>query len=148
MKLKLTSSVLYEVAKPVPRNEDITELYKDMLTLMKAHKGIGLAAPQVGVSKRLIVFRLGSVSCILINPIITKRKLGKTRSMEGCLSFPQTLGSQGKRVQISRDKQITVTGFNQYWKPVKLKLYGLDSCVVQHEIDHLNGVTIIKPEET
>lgn len=147
MELKLTHSVLYEVAKPIPQDEDIIELYRAMFDLMIAENGIGLAAPQVGIPKRLIVFRLGPVPYTIINPIITKRKLGKMRSMEGCLSFPQTLGKQGKLVKMSRDKQIIVEGFNQYWKPVKLKLRNLDSCVIQHEIDHLNGKTIIKPQK-
>ena len=118
-----------------------------MLALMVTSKGIGLAAPQVGISKRLIVFRLGSIPYTIINPIITKRNLGRMRSMEGCLSFPQTIGKQGKLVKMSRDKQIVVEGSNQYWKPIRLKLRGLDSCVIQHEIDHLNGITIIKPKK-
>ena len=148
MKLKLTHKVLYQVAEPVPQDEDTTELYRAMFDLMIASKGIGLSAPQIGIPKRLIIFISGScnIPYIIINPIITKRKLGKMRSMEGCLSFPQTLGKQGKLVKMSRDKQIVVEGFNQYWKPVKFKLRGLDSCVVQHEIDHLNGITIIKKE--
>lgn len=144
MKLKLNHSVLYIVAKPIPQNEDITELYRAMFDLMIVNKGIGLAAPQVGISKRLIVFRLGSIPYTIINPTITRHKLGKMKSMEGCLSFPETI-PKGKQVKILRDKQIVVEGFNQYWKPIKLKLRNLDSCVIQHEIDHLNGITIIKP---
>lgn len=144
MELKFTGKVLHQVAEPVPQNEDITELYRAMFDLMIANNGIGLAAPQVGISKRLIVFRInGAIPYTIINPVITKRKLGKMRSIEGCLSFPETLGPQGKQVKVSRDKQIVVEGFNQYWKPVRLKLCGLNSCVVQHEVDHLDGVTII-----
>lgn len=140
MNINLNHSVLYEVADPIPQDEDITELYRAMMKIMVINNGIGLAAPQVGISKRLIVFRLGNVPKTIINPIITKRKLGKMRSMEGCLSFPETI--KGERIQMSRDKQIVVEGFNEYWKPVKLKLRGLDACVIQHEIDHLNGITI------
>ena len=147
MELKFNHSVLYKVAKPVPQNEDITELYRAMFDLMITSKGIGLAAPQVGIPKRLIVFLRGQVPYTIINPVITKRKLGKMRSIEGCLSFPETLGEQGKQVKVSRDKQITVEGFNQYWKPIRLKLRGLDSCVIQHEIDHLDGITIIKKRQ-
>ena len=144
MQLELTHKVLYQIAEPVPQDEDITELYRDMLELMILNKGIGLAAPQIGISKRLIVFRLGRIPYVIINPKITKRKLGKMRSLEGCLSFPQTIPKRCQ-IKMSRDKQIVVEGFNQYWKPIRLKLRGLDSCVIQHEIDHLNDITIVKP---
>jgi peptide deformylase len=147
MELNFTSKVLYQVAEPIPQNEDITELYRAMFDLMLANNGIGLAAPQAGISKRLIVFRLGNIPYTIINPIITKRKLGTMKSIEGCLSFPETLGKRGKLVEVLRDKLIVVEGFNQYWKPTRLKLRGLDSCVIQHEIDHLNGITIIKPRQ-
>lgn len=146
MKLNFTDEVLYQVAEPIPQDTDITDLYRSMFELMTANQGIGLAAPQVGVSVRLIVFRFGAIPQVIINPVITKRRPGRTTSIEGCLSFPQTLGRMGKRVKMSRYKRITVEGFNQYWQPIKLKLHGQDSFVVQHEIDHLNGITIIKPK--
>lgn len=135
-------SVLFDVAEEVQNDEDVRVLIKAMRSIMFKENGIGLAAPQIGVSKRIILFKTGSILQVLINPVITKRKLGKTKSIEGCLSFPETVGKEGTPVIMHRDKMITVEGINRYGKFVKLKLRGLDSFVVQHEVDHLNGITI------
>lgn len=129
-------TVLYEVADDVPQNEDINSIVGYMMPAMINNNGIGLAAPQIGISKRIILVKIGSVVQAIINPVITRRRLGKGISTEGCLSFP------GMIKKVKRDKQIIVEGYSQKWEPVKMKLRGLDSCVVQHEIDHLNGITI------
>jgi len=129
-------SVLYIVAEEVPVDEDMSGLVLKMLRIMQDSNGIGLAAPQIGESKRVIVVGTKNLRLCLINPIITKRKLGKALSEEGCLSFP------GLLKKIKRDKQIVVEGFDIDWNPIKRKLRGLDAFIVQHEIDHLNGITI------
>ena len=129
-------SVLYRVAEKVNKDDDVSSLIVNMIRIMQDNKGIGLAAPQIGISKRVIIVGTNNLRLVIINPIITKRKLGTTLSEEGCLSFP------GLLKKIKRDKQIVVEGFNESWEPVKRKLRGLDSFIVQHEIDHLNGITI------
>ena len=91
-------------------------------------------------NRRVILVSADRFGKAIINPVITKRSCGKVRSIEGCLSFP------GKKVTIKRDKQITVEGFDVKWKPIKQKLRGLAAMCVQHEIDHLNGITCIKGE--
>ena len=127
---------LYEIAKEVNKSEDVSTLILTMIKIMQQNNGVGLAAPQIGESKRLIIVGTPNLRLIIINPIITKRKLGTVLSEEGCLSFP------GLTKKIKRDKQIVVEGFNENWEHVKRKLRGLDSFIVQHEIDHLNGITI------
>jgi len=129
-------SVLHKVADEVPHNTSVELLLHAMWANMDKGKGIGLAAPQIGESKRVIIMDTGVITIQIINPIITRRNLGKVVSEEGCLSFP------GLRVKMARYKQIVVEGFNPDWKPVKYKLRGLDAYVIQHEIDHLNGKTI------
>lgn len=126
---------LKQVAEEVPQFEDCMDLIKDMWNVMFQGRGVGLAANQVGVLKRIIVVQNKGFRQVLINPVITKGH-GKLKQKEGCLSFPRLL------VNKIRHKQITVEGFNEYWKPVKMRLKGMDARIVQHEVDHLNGVTI------
>jgi peptide deformylase len=134
--VKGNDPVLHSVAAEVPKNTNMSLLIHAMWTVMYKNKGIGLAAPQLGESKRVIVMDAGGLKIAIINPVITARKLGKVKSIEGCLSYP------GEKVTVSRDKMVVVEGFDQYWKPLKFKLRGIAAMCVQHEIDHLNGVTI------
>jgi peptide deformylase len=130
--------ILHRLAHEVPVGDDVLELIEDMWQTMYASKieAAGLAANQISVLKRVITINAAGLKIAIINPIIVKRSLGKVRSQEGCLSFP------GKKVTRTRDKMIVVKGFDENWKPIKLKLRGLAGMCVQHEIDHLNGVTI------
>jgi len=136
MKLKREGSeVLSQVAQPISLNENVSEMLLGMWAVLRQHKGAGLAANQVGVLKRIIIVNTKGFAGVIINPVITKRR-GNKRSVEGCLSFP------GKRVTMTRSSIITVVGFDEKWQPVKKKLRGFSSFCVQHEIDHLNGITI------
>ena len=109
-----------------------------MWTVMYKNNGIGLAAPQLGELHRVIVIDAGGFKQSIINPVITRRYGGKVTSKnEGCLSYP------GKKRTIVRDKQIAVKGFDQNWKSIKFKLKGLAAIAVQHEVDHLDGITIM-----
>lgn len=127
---------LKNVATDLDNGEDVTSIVSRMWSVMTHERGIGLANNQVGGSKRIIVVHANGFRQEFINPVITKRYGGKTTSREGCLSFP------GLNVSVVRDKQIIVEGFDHKWKPIKFKLKGLASCCVQHEIDHLDGITI------
>jgi len=136
--MELKPDVLYDVAEPVPDQEDMYWLATGMLEAMQREKGIGLAAPQVAESVRLIVGgseRLGW-SFVCINPVVVKTSDRVFPSFESCLSFP------GKRVKMYRAKIVVVKGFNLEWEPIRIKARGLLSAVLQHEIDHLNGVCI------
>ena len=112
------------------------ELFQDMLSTMRQSSGVGLAAPQVGISKRLIVADIGEEPLRLANPEVLKAK-GKDKMEEGCLSVP------GPLVNIERPYEIIVTGLNEKGKMVEIKVKGLLARVILHEIDHLNGKLII-----
>lgn len=128
---------LTEVAASIPHGEDVNELISGMWDVMAKHKGCGLAANQVGVLKRVIVVHTNGFSSAIINPVITKESGKLKLSTEGCLSYP------GKQVKMKRDNIITVEGFDRDWNPIKKKVRALSSFCVQHEIDHLNGITIV-----
>jgi len=118
------------------------KLIADMMDTMREADGIGLAAPQVGVSKRIFVFRRGDEMHALINPKITKREGGRKVGNEGCLSIP---GVQGK---VARHVRVVITGRNEKGKPVEFECedgeeQGRAATCVQHELDHLDGVMYI-----
>lgn len=105
-----------------------------MVSTVLAHDALGLAAPQVGVSKRIIVYRGSSTAepIALINPSLINAR-GTMGSTEGCLSIP------GQRRKVKRSQSVTIVGFDRNLNPVTLHLTGMVACVVQHEVDHLNG---------
>ncbi len=112
------------------------EILKKMLFAMHHYRGIGLAAPQVGILKRLIVADIGEGPVQLINPEIVWTK-GTDEMSEGCLSIP------GVQVAIERPTDIVVMGLTGKGKKAELGLKGLMARVIQHEIDHLNGKLIV-----
>lgn len=118
-------------------NQEIRDLTREMLETMYQHEGIGLAAPQVGVEKRIIVVDIGKGPIILINPKILEVSQEADFMTEGCLSLPNTF------VKVERAKKIVVEGFDEYGKQVKLKATGLTARAIQHEVDHLSGILII-----
>jgi peptide deformylase len=115
----------------------IERLIDDMLETMPAVSGLGLAAPQVGVSLRLAVMASPDEEpVVLINPEIVK-KSGERVVSEACLSVP------GYRGEIKRSASVTVKGRNRHWKEIRVKATGLMAQCLEHEIDHLNGVLYI-----
>ncbi len=118
-------------------DSDVHCLIDDMIETMYAARGIGLAANQVGVSKRLCVIDTSgreerSELIVLINPVIVEKE-GTEESDEGCLSIP------GYLPIIKRSAKVTVKALNRAGKPVQLEATGLFARALQHEIDHLNG---------
>ena len=121
-------------------DERIIEILEDMHeTLKKSDDGIGLAAPQVGILKRLVVIDLtiedGEIYK-LINPVIVKSK-GEQICREGCLSVPGVLGD------VIRPKEVVVEALNEKGEKIKIKAKDLLAVVLCHEIDHLDGVLFI-----
>lgn len=112
------------------------DLFKQMLILMKRFKGIGLAAPQVGISRNLIVADLGDHPVCLADPVLLKIQ-GTDGAEEGCLSVP------GAKVPVERPAEVIVGGLNERDKSVVIEAEGLLARVLQHEIDHLEGALII-----
>lgn len=108
-----------------------------MLATMREHRGVGLAAPQVGVGLRIIVGEGPGWTFALVNPRIIKSSAQVTALAEGCLSF----AGRGQ-VKVYRPKQITVEALNLRGERVRQKARGLLAAVLQHEIDHLDGITL------
>lgn len=116
-------------------DERIRELAYDMMDTMHKFDGVGLAAPQVGVLKRVIVIDLyeKDTQYIIINPKIISEK-GEQCVDEGCLSFPNKFG------KVKRPKEVVVTGLDLDGKKIKIKAKDLLAQALSHEIDHLNGI--------
>jgi len=112
------------------------ELFENMVFTMRAFNGIGLATPQIGISRQLIVADTGEGVIKLANPQIIEVK-GNDKMVEGCLSIP------GADVEVKRRYKVTVKGLNEKGKMVEIKAKGLLARVLQHEIDHLKGKLII-----
>ncbi len=135
--------VLKQQAKKITRFDSaVRKLAQDMLDTMYENNGVGLAAPQVGVSKRIMVIDIStseepSQPIVFINPKITKKE-GELVGLEGCLSFP------GVFFEVKRANSIVVRYQNLAGKEVKLECAGNLLCrAVQHEIDHLDGELFI-----
>ena len=136
--------ILSKRAKEIDKIDyKIKELAQDMLDTMHKWDGLGLAAPQVGVLKRIIVIDLyeEGTQFVLINPVIISQK-GKQEVDEGCLSFPNKFG------KVERPKEVTVEALDLEGDKVKLQAKDLLAQALCHEIDHLNGVVFtekVKP---
>ncbi len=118
-------------------SEELNTLITDMVETMKIENGIGIAAPQIGVHKRLIIIDTGDGPQALINPEITARSLRKIESEEGCLSVPGVYGF------VKRHREIKAKAQDRNGNEVTFKARGLLSIVLQHEIDHLDGILFI-----
>lgn len=116
---------------------EIQALIPEMVETMVKKDGIGLAAPQIGQSIRLIAIRYKDNDLVMINPIIIKKSLLKEWDEEGCLSVPKIFGL------VKRCKKVTVKYLDADGKPQKLSGEGLLARVIQHEIDHLDGILFI-----
>ena len=128
--------VLRDVCRPVEWFDRwLSDVLDEMLTLMRVHKGIGLAAPQVGIRQRLFVAEIQGHPLCLVNPTITNRS-GSDQMTEGCLSLP------GIHTNIQRNWRIEVQGFDARGQKQRHRVEGLWARVMQHETDHLDGVLI------
>lgn len=126
--------VLTTKAPRVPRVDDrIRQLMDDMLETMSANHGVGLAAPQVGVSLRVIVVRVEGQVFQLANPEIVRCE-GEQIGYEGCLSVPDIIG------EVARCQRVVARGLNRHGKEVRIKGDDLLARAIQHEIDHLDGI--------
>lgn len=130
--------VLTERAAEVEEiNGALVRLAEDMLTTMYEAPGLGLAAPQVGVQKRLFVYDAGDGPSVLVNPVISESD-GEWVYDEGCLSVP------GLSWEIVRPKQIHLTGYDLDGNEVSFDADELLARLFQHELDHLDGVLLLE----
>ena len=124
------------------------ELVNDMIETMRDAPGVGLAAPQIAVSERLIVVEYGDDEdeeapqklYVIANPEIISASDEMVKGIEGCLSVPGLVG------EVERHVRITVKGVNRYGKPARVKVEGWLARIFQHEMDHLDG--IVYPDRT
>ncbi|MBI2859652.1 MAG: peptide deformylase [Chloroflexi bacterium] len=136
----LPDAVLRQKAKRVPEvDASIRRLIDDMIETMKAAPGVGLAAPQIGVPLRLIVLELpeSGGAMPLVNPEVIKRG-GERLCEEGCLIIPGYRGTE-----VKRSEWIKVKALDRSGKEVRIKGDDLLAQILEHEIDHLNGVLYI-----
>ena len=144
--LKMGHPTLLMCAKPVENFDtgSLRELIIDMKDTMVAESGAGLAAPQIGVSLRVVIFSVDSnprypdaesvPETVLINPVITPIENVKENDWEGCLSVPGMSGL------VPRYKEIHYQGFDQYGQKIDRRVSNFHARVVQHECDHLDGI--------
>ena len=143
----LPEPVLKRKARAVTKfDKDLQTLLEDMVETMRDAPGVGLAAPQIGLSDRIIVVEYYQHEedeedeeapkkvWAMINPEIVKSSEETLMGVEGCLSIPGLLG------EVERHAAVQVKGLNKHGKPMKVKAKGWLARIFQHEIDHLNGV--------
>ncbi len=139
--VKTNDPILRERSREVDvaeiQTQEFKELIADMKETMKADNGVGLAAPQIGISKRLITVDTPQGSMAFINPVITKLSRRQINSEEGCLSVPGVFGI------VKRSRQVIVQAIDEDGQEIEIKATGLTSTIFQHEIDHLDGILFI-----
>jgi peptide deformylase len=127
-------SLLRAKANPVPKiNEGVKRLLDNMRDTLYAFDGVGLAAPQIGVSKRIVVVDVGDNLIEMINPEIISSQ-GEQTAQEGCLSLPEVVGT------VTRAQKVTVRFLNREGEEMEMEGENLLARAFQHEIDHLNGI--------
>lgn len=137
----LGSPVLRQRAQPVsPADPDIRELVDDLFETMRAAKGVGLAANQVGVAQRVAVVDVGEEfgpPLVLINPRIVEAGEEDDSAEEGCLSIPDVYSD------VRRPVSIVLEALDQDARPYRITVTGFKARAVQHEIDHLDGILFL-----
>lgn len=132
-----TDEILRKKAKQVKEiTPSVLTLLDDMVETMREANGVGLAAPQVGILKRVVVIDVGEGLMELINPVIIETR-GETIGEEGCLSIP------GHNAYVSRPEYVKVAAMNRFGQSVELEGEGLLAVAFCHEIDHLEGILFI-----
>jgi len=144
--LRMGEPVLLQVATPIEKFDtpELHALIQDMEDTMRHMNGAGIAAPQIGVSRRVVIFGVGENPrypdaeqvpyTVLINPVLQPLGDGMEDGWEGCLSVP------GMRGVVPRYTRLHYTGFDQFGKPIDRMVSGFHARVVQHECDHLDGI--------
>lgn len=137
----LGSEVLRRRAEEIDAPDaELDRLIDDMFATMYRAEGIGLAGPQVGVSRRVIVVDVGEEGLTpfaMLNPVIVESGGGTEKAEEGCLSIPGITGL------VARPATVVVEGLDRAGEPVRIEAEGLLARCLQHEVDHLNGVLFI-----
>jgi peptide deformylase len=135
---KFGDPVLKTPAAPVESfDESLVRLTQDMLATMRDNEGVGLAATQVGRLKRVFVAAIEDDEYVIVNPVLSDRSQTTETATEGCLSIP------GIQVDVERPIAVTISGQDVSGKPLRIEASDLLARVLQHEVDHLDGVLIL-----
>jgi peptide deformylase len=129
------------VAAPFEPGEITEDFIRDMIETMREKDGVGLAATQVNVAKRVVVVTDLEDTYVLVNPVVVAVSERAVRDKEGCLSLP------GYQAEVRRYEKIIVRALDEHREEFELKADGLLARVLQHEIDHLNGIMYIDRAE-
>jgi peptide deformylase len=143
--LRMGEPLLQRIAAPVTRfDAELHALLTDMDDTMRALHGAGIAAPQIGVSQRVVIFELADNPryphiapvpyTVLVNPLVTPLTAEEDEGWEGCLSVP------GMRGLVPRHRRVRYRGYDQHGAPIDRTVEGFHARVVQHEVDHLDGI--------
>lgn len=144
--LRMGHPVLKQVARPVERygSDELRSLVRDMDDTMRAMNGAGIAAPQIGVSLRVVMFEVTANPryphaeavpyTVLVNPVLTPIGTDMDEGWEGCLSVP------GLRGLVPRYTRLRYQGYDPNGQPIDRTVVGFHARVVQHEVDHLDGI--------
>jgi peptide deformylase len=136
---------LYLLGQPVLRqrsaevrlvDDEVRRLIDDMFETMDAARGVGLAANQVGVARRVAVIDAEGQRFAMVDPVIVSAE-GRSVAEEGCLSIPELYGD------VSRPERVTLEALDREGRPFRLEVEGLVARAVQHEIDHLDGILFL-----
>lgn len=134
---KLGDPILRQKAKSVPKvTKRIAKLIKDMEDTMYAAEGVGLAAPQIGISERIFVADAGDGAMAFVNPVLVEAT-GSEIDREGCLSIPGVYG------YVERHASVAVDALDAKGKLRRVEATGLLARIIQHEMDHLDGVLFV-----
>jgi peptide deformylase len=129
------NKTLRNKSKPVKAvTKKVLKFIREMEDAMEAEKGVGLAAPQVGLNERIVLVTIGQKVIPMINPEIIAHSDKTEWAEEGCLSLP------GQWAKVERYQSIAVRYLDEKGRPLTLNLSGFDARVVQHEVDHLEGI--------
>jgi peptide deformylase len=135
---KFGDPVLKTRAGPVENfDESLLRLTKDMIATMRDNEGVGLAATQVGRLKRVFVAAIEDDEYVVVNPVLTGISESTETATEGCLSIP------GIQVDVERPTAVTISGQDVSGKPLQIEASDLLARILQHEVDHLDGVLIL-----
>ena len=138
MILQAPNEALNTVCLPVADSDDISSITETMLDEVIKSKGCGIAAPQIGVNKRIIWVCCSAFTGFVINPTILKFSGNLKKSREGCLSL-----KGHKLVNVTRDRKINIVGFDIDGESLDIEAKNQSAFVFQHDVDHLNGITLL-----
>jgi peptide deformylase len=137
----LGSPVLRQKAAAVKTVDDeVRRLVDDLFETMRAARGVGLAANQIGVARRIAVVDIGEEdppAIVLINPVIVERSEELETAEEGCLSIPEIFGD------VERHERVVVEALDREGQQVRTEAHGYKARAIQHEIDHLDGILFL-----